>query len=118
MVKSIKKVLTSAPFLVLPNFRAKFVLDTDASADRLRAVLSQVVGGRKHVIAYAQTLQELSDAIVQHEKKLMLALVWVLHHFRPYLYEGKFLLQTDYSVLQWLRSLRAMQVARWLEGDG
>ena len=50
----LKKVLTSAPVLVLPNFRAKFVLDTDASDDGLGAVLSQVVGGGpEHVIAYA-----------------------------------------------------------------
>ena len=42
----LKKVLTSAPVLVLPNFRAKFVLDTDASDDGLGAVLSKVVGGR------------------------------------------------------------------------
>ncbi|KAL5477205.1 hypothetical protein EMCRGX_G023961 [Ephydatia muelleri] len=49
----LKKVLTSAPVLVLPNFRAKFVLDTDASDDGLGAVLSQVVGGREHVVAFA-----------------------------------------------------------------
>ena len=49
----LKKVLTSAPVLVLPNFRAKSVLDTDASDDGLGAVLSQVVGGREHVVAYA-----------------------------------------------------------------
>ena len=42
----LKKVLTSAPVLVLPHFRATFVLDTDASDDGLGAVLSQVVGGR------------------------------------------------------------------------
>ena len=34
----LKKVLTSAPVRVLPNFRAKFVLDTDASDDGLGAV--------------------------------------------------------------------------------
>ena len=42
----LKKVLTSAPVLFLPNCCAKFVLDIDASADGLVAVLSQVVRGK------------------------------------------------------------------------
>ena len=41
--------LTSAPVLILPNFLGKFVLDTDASADGLGAVVSQVIVGREHV---------------------------------------------------------------------
>ena len=54
----LKKALISTPVLVLPNFRAQFVLDTDASADGLRTILSQVVSGRvrMNVITYASRM--------------------------------------------------------------
>ena len=54
----LKKALISTSVLVLPNFRAEFVLDTDASADGLRTILSQLVSGRVHmnVIAYASRM--------------------------------------------------------------
>ncbi|GAA48974.1 pro-Pol polyprotein, partial [Clonorchis sinensis] len=47
----------------------------------------------------------------------MLALVYFLHHFRPYLLGKHFLVRTDHHSLQWLQSFRDPdgQVARWQE---
>ena len=47
----------------------------------------------------------------------MLALVWAIQHFRPYLYGKRFTVRTDHSSLQWLQSFHEPegQVARWLE---
>ena len=75
---NLKKQRTLTLVLVLPIFCAKFVLDTDASADRLGAVLSQVVSGS--VIAYASKMligAERWYGIVQHKEKC-----WLLcgHH--------------------------------------
>ena len=77
----LKKVLTTAPVLVLPNFHAKFVLDTDASDDGLGAVLSQVVGGREHVVAYASRTLTRAEQRYCATRTEMLALVWASHHF-------------------------------------
>ena len=94
------------------------MLDTDASDEGLGAVLSQVVGGREHVVAYASRTLTRAEQRYCATRKEMLALEWASHHFRPYLYGRKFVLRTDHSALQWLHSLKEPegQVARWLEG--
>ncbi len=47
----------------------------------------------------------------------MLALVWSIQCFRPYLLGRQFHVRTDHSSLQWLYNIREPegQVARWLE---
>jgi hypothetical protein len=47
-----KERLTGAPILAYPNETDSFVLDTDASATGIGAVLSQVQNGQERVIAY------------------------------------------------------------------
>ena len=50
----LKICLTTAPVLVYPDFKKKFLLFTDGSYIRLRAVLAQLDDNNKeHVIAYA-----------------------------------------------------------------
>ena len=51
--RELQRLLTSTPILVFPDFSKPFILDTDASATGLGAVLSQVGDdGKEHVIAY------------------------------------------------------------------
>uniref|UniRef100_A0A5S6QJN3 RT_RNaseH domain-containing protein n=1 Tax=Trichuris muris TaxID=70415 RepID=A0A5S6QJN3_TRIMR len=47
----------------------------------------------------------------------MLALVWAVRQFRPYLYGGRFVVRTDHSSLRWSNNFKEPegQVARWLE---
>ena len=82
----LRKLLTSAPVLVYPDFRVPFILETDASIAGLGAVLAQKqADGLVRPIAYAsRTLQD-------HEKRYGitelegLGVVWAVKHFRPYL---------------------------------
>ena len=47
----------------------------------------------------------------------MVALVWAVGQFRPYLLGRPFTVRTDHSAVQWLYSFKESegQVARWLE---
>ena len=49
---SLKKALTEAPVLSYPDREAHFMLDTDASAHGIGAVLSQIQNEEKRVVAY------------------------------------------------------------------
>ena len=100
-----------------PDPKLLYILDTDASNDGVRAVLSQVQGGEERVIRYySKTLTppERNYCVTRRE---LLTVVKRVKHFRPYLYGQKFTLRTDHASLLWLcqRKEPSDQVARWLE---
>jgi hypothetical protein len=123
----LKAELCSTPVLAFPVPGAMYVLDTDASDRGIGAVLSQLVPVQsedskepkyeERVLAYA------SKTLSKHERNYcvtrreMLALVWSVRYFRPYLYGREFIARTDHASLQWLRSFKEPegQVARWLQ---
>ena len=99
--KTLKKVCMTAPILAFPDYTKPFLLETDASTDRLEAVLSQKqMDGQYHPIAYG------SRALTSHEKNYhstkleILALKWaVTEHFKEYLPYQPFLVRTDNNPL-------------------
>ena len=106
------------------------ILDTDASDRGIGAVLSQLVPIEstpegtpqleERVLGYA------SRTLSQHERnycttrKELLAIVWYLPHFRPYLYGTEFLIRSDHSSLQWIFNFWEPegQLAHWLQVPG
>ena len=114
----LKRRLTSAPILVFPDFSKPFILDTDASATGLGAVLSQVGDdGREHVVAFGSRALSKPERQYCVTRRELLAVVHFLQHFRPYLLGHQFQLRTDHGSLMWLRNFREPegQMARWLE---
>ena len=114
----LKQQLTSAPILTLPHFEKPFILDVDASGEGLGAVLSQrTTNGYEYVIAYASRVLTKSERKYSATRREMLALIWGIKYFRPYLYGQRFEARTDHNSLKWLHSFREPegQVARWLE---
>ena len=113
----LKQALVSAPILAFPNFEHDFILDTDASADELGAVLSQKFVEGERVIAYASRTLTKAERQYCTTRREMLALVWGIRQFRPYLYGRTFNARTDHNSLRWLQNFREPegQVARWLE---
>ena len=113
----LKTCLTTAPVLAYPQPTGDYVLDTDASAYGIGAVLHQVQDGEEKVIAYAS--KALSHAEQQYctTRRELLAIVAFLKHFRHYLYGRKVLVRTDHGSLQWLINFKSPtgQLARWLE---
>ena len=51
--EELKQRLQTAPVLAYPLPNSDFILDTDASGDGIRAVLSQIHDGEEKVLAYA-----------------------------------------------------------------
>eukprot|EP00731_Ephydatia_muelleri_P008795 Em0004g1133a len=113
----LKERLVTSPILGYPVFNQPFMVDTDASGEGLGAVLSQYVSGVEHVIAFASRSLSKAERKYCATRREMLALVWAIKHFRPYLYGRRFTVRTDHASLRWLQSFHEPegQVARWLE---
>ncbi|KAG2465187.1 POL3 protein, partial [Polypterus senegalus] len=82
----LKKALSSYPVLRNPDFTKDFILQTDASAFGVGAVLSQIFDGEEHPITY------LSRKLLPRERnystieKVCLAIRWAVEALRYYLW--------------------------------
>lgn len=92
------------PILQYPSFSEtnKFILRTDASGYAIGAVLSN---SDDKPVAYAS--RSLNKAEINYPviEKELLAIVWSVKHFRPYLYGRKFEIFTDHKPLIYLFSM-------------
>lgn len=113
---TLKRCLTTAPVLAMPNDDEPFILDTDASTVSIGAVLSQVQDGVEKPVAYAsRKLSRLERNYCVFRREL-LAVVYFLKQFRHHLLGRTFTVRTDHSALQWLRNIPEPvgQQARWI----
>ena len=106
----LKSKLITAPILACHQSASQFVLQTDASAAGLGAVLEQ----DGHVIAYASRTLNKADQQYSVIQKECLAAVYAMKQFRHYLLGRPFTLVTDHAPLQWL-SAQKMEglLCRW-----
>jgi len=112
----LKTLLVSAPILAYPTRDDTFVLDTDASAFGIGAVLSQIQNGQERVISYASKTLTQSQRNYCTTHRELLAVVTFVRQFKHYLWGRKFLLRTDHSSLKWLCNFKEPEgmIARWL----
>ena len=108
--EELKKVLSTAPLLGYADFTLPFVVETDASAHGLGAVLSQNQNGRVVVIAYASRSLRPNERTAKNMSSLkleLLALKWsVTEKFRDYLLGNKFTVITDNNPLKYLSTAK------------
>lgn len=111
----LKNALMSDPILRYPNFEEPFLLTTDASAFAIGAVLSQGPVNKDLPIAYASRTLCSAETKYSTIERELLAIVWAVKHFRPYLFGRKFTLITDHRPLTWLFSIKdpGSRLARW-----
>lgn len=113
--EKLKDIVTNAPILRYPNFEKTFKIITDASNFAIGSVLTQ----EGHPIAFAsRTLNRHETNYATIEKEL-LAIVWSLKYFRPYIYGRKFELESDHQPLKWLMTKYSLKdisprLQRWL----
>lgn len=98
--EQLKTLLTSHPILKYPDFNKPFVLNTDASQYAIGAVLLQ----DNHPIAYASRTLNNHEINYSTTEKELLAVVWSVKYFRPYIYGKQFELKTDHQALKWLHT--------------
>ena len=101
----LKESMTTSPVLQYPNFSSEneFILKTDASGISVGAVLCN---SDNRPIAYAsRTLNKAEKNYPTIEKEL-LAIVWSVKYFRPYLFARHFKIQTDHKPLVYLFNIR------------
>ncbi|GJU74302.1 reverse transcriptase domain-containing protein [Tanacetum coccineum] len=100
--QTLKKKLTEAPILVVPDWNLPFELMCDASDFAIGAVLGQRKMKHFQPIHYAsKTMTEAQIHYTTTEKE-MLAVVYAFEKFRPYLVLSKSIVYTDHSALKYL----------------
>jgi hypothetical protein len=115
--QTLKQKLISAPILAYPRLDLSFTLDTDACDTGIGAVLSQEQEDGERPIAFAARALTKAERNYSTTRKELLALVWGMEHFAPYLVGNMFTARTDHNALKWLNNFKEPkgQVARWIE---
>ncbi|GKB07982.1 reverse transcriptase domain-containing protein [Tanacetum coccineum] len=114
--ETLKKKLTEAPILVVPDWNLPFELMCDASDYAIGAVLGQRKTKHFQPIHYAsKTMTEAQIHYTTTEKE-MLAVVYAFEKFRPYLVLSKSIVYTDHSALKYLMNKQDAKprLLRWV----
>jgi len=113
--KELKRVLCEEPVIHMPDQSKPFILRTDASNSALGAVLMQEKDGEKHPIAYASRKLSPAEQNYATIEKECLAVVWGIKKFEPYLFDRKFVLETDHQPLHYLKRSKTEngRLMRW-----
>ena len=98
----IKTRMLQAPILAFLNLRNPFVNDTDASETALGVVLSQIIDGEEHPIAFESRVLIKTEVNYATTKREARGNVQAMQWFRPYIYGSQSIVRTDHSSLQWL----------------
>ena len=111
----VKRSLVSAPVLSSPDFTKPFTLQCDASNTGLGGVLTQTIEGNEHVIAFASRSLSKAERNYSVTERELLALIFSIEKFRPYIEGTKFTVITDHYSLVWLNRLKEPtgRLARW-----
>lgn len=112
----IKKVLTTAPLLVTPDFTRPFVVQCDASTSGVGGVLSQEdEEGIERPIAYFSHKLNRAQRNYSITELECLAAVLCIQKFRGYIEGHPFKVVTDHASLRWLMRQTDLngRLARW-----
>ena len=100
----LKQSLLETPILQSPNWDLPFEIMCDSSDYAVGAVLGQRINKKPTAICYASKM--LADAQLNYmtTEKELLAVVFALEKFRPYVLGSKIIVYTDHAALKYLLS--------------
>ena len=112
----LKRALVEVPILESPNWDLPFEIMCDALDFALGAVLGQRIDKKPTAICYAS--KTLADAQLNYTttEKELLAVVFALEKFRPYVLGSKIIVYTDHTALKYLLSKKEakLRLIRWV----
>jgi hypothetical protein len=107
----LKRKISEAPVLALPDLQKPFEIEGDASGYAMGAILMQ--GGRP-VAYHSEMFQGAAKNYPTYDKEL-LALHQAVKHWRVYLLGKETVVHTDHQPLQYLQSQARLQQARHMK---
>lgn len=115
--ESLKRAVSSAPVLIIPDPKLPFVVSTDASGYAIGATLSQDQGKGLQPVAFLSKKMLPAECNYPVHEQELLAVICALKEWRHYLHGNKVKVITDHKSLKYLESqphLSPRQV-RWSE---
>ncbi|KAL0319773.1 UNVERIFIED_CONTAM: hypothetical protein Sradi_5238800 [Sesamum radiatum] len=111
----LKDSLTFAPIIQPPNWELPFEIMCDESNHVIGVVLGQRVGKDPHVIYYVSRMLDGAQSNYTTKKEL-LAIIFALEKFRPYLLGTKVIVCSDHAALKYLLSKKDAKprLIRWI----
>ena len=112
----LKLALMEAPILQSPNWDLPFEIMCDASDYAVRAVLGQRIDKKPTAIWYASKTLVEAQMNYTTMKKELLAVVYTLEKFRPYILGSKIIIYTDHAALKYFFSKKETKprLIRWV----
>ncbi|XP_015904967.2 uncharacterized protein [Parasteatoda tepidariorum] len=106
----------STPFVILPDWNKSFILNTDASKVAIAGVLLQEKEGNLHPVSFFSKMLSPSERSYPAIKLELFAIFKSIIAFKQYLYNRKFVLQTDAKSLIHYKKVQspADLITRWL----
>jgi hypothetical protein len=110
--QELKRALSMAPVLQLPDFTRSFVVECDASGSGMGAVLHQ---GDGPVAFFSRPMAPRHAGLAAYERELI-ALAQAVKHWQPYLWGRSFVVKTDHYSLKFLLDQRLSTIPqhRWI----
>ncbi|CAD6236937.1 GSCOCG00012487001-RA-CDS [Cotesia congregata] len=113
--ETLKNKLIQTPILQFPDFSREFIITTDACDYGIGACLSQGEINKDKPVSYASRLLNSAERNYSTIEKEMLAIIYAVNKFRPYIYGSQFTLVTDHRPLTWINSVNSpnSRIVRW-----
>ncbi|XP_070002921.1 uncharacterized protein [Nicotiana sylvestris] len=109
-----KYKLRTTPIITAPNWSLPFELMCDASDVAVGAFLGQRVNKMFHPIYYASKMMNNAQVNYTVTKKELLAIVFAIEKFRPYLMGAKVIVHTDHAALCLTKKDYKARLMRWV----
>ncbi|KAJ9548661.1 hypothetical protein OSB04_021204 [Centaurea solstitialis] len=109
----LKKIVTEAPVLALPNFENCFQVECDASGLGIGGVLSQ---SNRPIAFFSEKLNETRRRYSTYDKEFY-AIIRSLEYWRHYLLPAEFILYSDHQALKFIQGQAKLNPrhAKWVE---
>ena len=109
----LKRTISKNAILAVPQADIPFLLDTDACAEGISAILSQEINGIERPIAFlSRKLRDLEQRTHPQVEREVLAIVWAIDKLQHFLVKP-FTLRSDCRSLSWIYGQTKGRLGRW-----